>query len=468
MGTEEKISSANLRLILDKETSFKAADLFFARNQIFKDFENHYRNDEKDAAVELAEEFVLKFPSEKDILMALYCSLLNNFGDSETADKIAMSIININEMLQRFGERLYHLPKILDNTHLLFRFGEMVDQTLAVKSLQCLGNMVDKPVIPVPDLGQLAKGGYRVANASFIPYMSDVFEFVNEPTLSAYMEKIKGFSPFSSIVCKYSENIWGSFHENYPKIERLMKSKNKKPARFKLLETTKLAALNFLKDYGFKEGDDFAVLHLREKGYFDPEHHIFRNVNIELYIEAIKYIIKNGLKIIRIGHPAMTPLPEIPGLIDVTKSKGTGHVDIFACSEAKFYYGSSSGPFSLALAFDTPVACCASLPYTQLRTNSVSELQPLYDSETSTKLNIKEIERRRVQTLSTPIPLKQANVFPGELSSEQNLALVKDILDFIEGGPLVKENKEFEKKKIRLGMDTDCLLTRNSLELLNS
>ena len=466
MGLQEEIDKISAETVLSNSGPFTAKNLFESRFVIYDRFDFLLSQNEKEEALKLLEDYVLKFPSEREILMVIYCKLLNQLGDEETADAVGWLVVTINEIIQGFSKKLYHQPLIVENTHLLWRFGELVDQTLAVKTCQKLGLLNQKPVIPMPDLKVAAQSGLRVANSSFIPYMTEAFEFITEPSWANHLATIKHLSPFSSVMLKYSDTVWGSFHDNYPAIERLMKSKGLEPIRLDLHDNTKLAALTYLKDYGFKEGEKFVVLHLREEGFFDPEHHLFRNVNVKNYHKAIKYILNKGFKIIRLGHPKMEPLPNIEGLIDLTQEARPGHVDLFACSEAKFYFGSSSGPFSAALAFNTPVACCASLPYTKLRTNTVSELQPLYDMDTKKLLKYDEIKERKLQSLSTPVPLKHANVFPGELDQEQNLSLAKDIFDFIEGSSLIEENRGINEEKRELQMDLDCMLTRNSIELL--
>jgi putative glycosyltransferase (TIGR04372 family) len=468
MGIQGKLDEEIFESLISKEGSVTAQDLFYLRFQLYEQFDLHMANGDKDKILLLLERYVLRFPSEREALMAIYCRLLNEFGDEETANAVGLLVVNVNELMQDFSKKLYHLPFIIENNHLLFRFGEQVDQTLAVKTLLKLGLLDHKPVLPLPDLKAAASLGWRVANSSFVPYMQDSFEIITNQAWSKHLDKIKQVSPFSSVMLKYSDTIWGSFHDNYPAIERLMISKNLKPARLSLHDNTKLAALTYLKDYGYGEGEEFVVLHLREKGFFDPEHHLFRNVNVDNYQSAIEYILKKGLKIIRLGHKEMTPLQEMDGLIDLTQINYPGHVDLFACSEANFYFGSSSGPFSAALGFGTPVACCASLPYTKLRTNTISELQPLFDKTTKKLIKYSEIKERNLQNLSTPKPLEKANVFPGELNREQNLSLAVDMFDFMEGNSILEENIKFNPQKVQLGMDLDCMLTRNSLDLFRS
>ena len=84
-----------------------------------------------------------------------------------------------------------------------------------------------------------------------------------------------------------------------------------------LKEETRVRALEYLKQFGLKAEDNFVTLHLRESGFVDGERHNWRNVNLQDHIEAIEYLTKQGIKVIRIGHNKMTKAPEITGLIDL-------------------------------------------------------------------------------------------------------------------------------------------------------
>ena len=118
------------------------------------------------------------------------------------------------------------------------------------------------------------------------------------------------------------------------------------------------------------EDDQFVVLHLREKGYYDAHQHIFRNINPLQYIDTVEYFLNQGIKVVRIGHEKMTPMFERDGFIDLTRRMRPDEVDIFLCGKAKFYFGSASGPYSLSHNFGVPCCVTNALDYGGVRPNN--------------------------------------------------------------------------------------------------
>ena len=92
------------------------------------------------------------------------------------------------------------------------------------------------------------------------------------------------------------------------------------------------------------------------------------------HIEAIEYLTKQGIKVIRIGHNKMTKAPEISGLIDLVNFARPPEVDIFLSASCLFYYGNPSGPCSLAYQFGRPMLYVSVFPYTHVRANSLNQI----------------------------------------------------------------------------------------------
>ena len=112
-------------------------------------------------------------------------------------------------------------------------------------------------------------------------------------------------------------------------------------------------------ELGLNEGDWFVCFHAREGGYSpsDDDLHSFRNIPLEDYLQAIKFIISKGGKCIRMGDSSMHPAPKLDGLMDYALSPFKSEaMDIFLCSECLFFCGSNSGLYELANAFGRPSA----------------------------------------------------------------------------------------------------------------
>lgn len=111
-----------------------------------------------------------------------------------------------------------------------------------------------------------------------------------------------------------------------------------------------------LEDIGVNPADRFVCIHVRQAGY-KPEFAIDlpNNCAIETYFDAMKYLVGVGYRVIRLGNQTMTPLPQIPGVIDYAHSNvRSAFMDVFLIANCDFYIGTASGPAILASAFERP------------------------------------------------------------------------------------------------------------------
>jgi len=127
---------------------------------------------------------------------------------------------------------------------------------------------------------------------------------------------------------------------------------------FRIPEELAPALGETLKARGLIENKWFACIHMRESGYKWREGaDADRNVNPEDYLAMIRHIIEEqGGQVVRIGHPEMTPLPEIDGLFDLSRIDDNFPEQAFAVSRARYFIGTDTGPTQLAAAFQTPTA----------------------------------------------------------------------------------------------------------------
>ena len=118
-----------------------------------------------------------------------------------------------------------------------------------------------------------------------------------------------------------------------------------------------------LKGRGLDDSRWFVGLHMRERGYhyrrdIMPPH----NVDPQTYVPMVTRIIRDqGGQVVRIGDPSMTPLPEMDGLIDLSRDPDSFPEQVFAVSRARYFVGSVSGPTILPCVFKVPAAITNSL-----------------------------------------------------------------------------------------------------------
>ena len=104
---------------------------------------------------------------------------------------------------------------------------------------------------------------------------------------------------------------------------------------------------------GISPSSWYVCLHIREAGYaklLDDDITEFRNSDINTYIPAIQYITKLGGIVVRMGDETMTPMPQLPGLIDyATSDSKSDENDFILMSHCSFFIGSNSGANWIAI-----------------------------------------------------------------------------------------------------------------------
>ncbi|MDF1793100.1 MAG: TIGR04372 family glycosyltransferase [Thalassobaculaceae bacterium] len=111
----------------------------------------------------------------------------------------------------------------------------------------------------------------------------------------------------------------------------------------------------FFRQTGLSPRDRIVTLHCREKGFRADIHQRLRNVDIATYLPAIEALAARGYRVVRLGDPTMTPLPEIDGVIDYARSPlKSDALDVQLFGLAHFHIGSSSGLSQVPLLYGTP------------------------------------------------------------------------------------------------------------------
>ncbi len=108
---------------------------------------------------------------------------------------------------------------------------------------------------------------------------------------------------------------------------------------------------------GIPEGDWFMCLHVREGGFHrNWENSKNRNADISNYIKAIEHVTDRGGWVVRLGDSSMKRLPKINKVIDYpfTPFK-CALMDVYLISECRFYSGTASGIFDMAILFQKPM-----------------------------------------------------------------------------------------------------------------
>ena len=340
--------------------------------------------------------------------------------------------------LAAYGQQELGLPLILNFLSGSDKNKDLVDQAACTKVLRELGILKCKPVFPLMSSEQ---SEFIIA---FSPYLEECFEVISQPeSATEFLSDLKSYSPYTPLFYKFSDTQYG--HSSNFFIECFHP--------FKLKDITIEKAKTFLKPFDITSDDDFVVLYLQDDSYFDgPKEFHKKTFDPTDFIKAVQYFLSQGLKVIRLGHSNMTPMFEQRGFIDLTRVEKPTEVDIFLCGEAKFYFGSGSGPASLAENFGVPCFETARVDYTGLRENSFAQYLIFEDAFTSKKNMFTDIVDLDLVSAKSFLPFSSKNLTPCFPSSDDNLKFAKESLEYLEKGKIfyINEHHIAERKNFRL------------------
>lgn len=123
-----------------------------------------------------------------------------------------------------------------------------------------------------------------------------------------------------------------------------------------------------LRRCGLGAADWFVCLHVREAGFWRETGEAWnapRMAPIADYLDAIRRIVDAGGWVIRMGDASMTPLPEMPHLIDYARSDlKADWMDVFLTASCRFLLGTNSSLYWVAAAFGVPALLTNWVPLT--------------------------------------------------------------------------------------------------------
>ena len=433
----------------------------------FAAFDTVYYNLNKpeyhDKMVYFLEEYFLKaYPTHRGRLVGIYLDQMNENGNIKLANEIVRIYLETTDLLTSVGQKMFNLPLLSESYASLGRVGQLADETASVKLQLKLGILQQKPVIC---LGGTSPQKNTLVNQGFRPYLEDSFEVITDDSASDYFIQKTHLSPYCSFFYKLSDSQYGQvgnfFFDSYPDLI----TQGISAYAFTLKDITINKAMKFLRPLGLMEDDQFVVLHLREKGYYDAHQHIFRNINPLQYIDTVEYFLNQGIKVVRIGHEKMTPMFERDGFIDLTRRMRPDEVDIFLCGKAKFYFGSASGPYSLSHNFGVPCCVTNALDYGGVRPNNFVQFLKFYDKSSKSVMSFDHFDKLGLKSIHSAKAFENRNLEPKFTASDQNLTLAREMLEYLDKGAIFRLNEQYKTQKHKHKINGG--LSSQSLELLN-
>lgn len=193
-----------------------------------------------------------------------------------------------------------------------------------------------------------------------------------------------------------------------------------------------------LAEMGVPSNAWFVAIHAREPGFSvqDEAAHIFRNSDILRLIPAIQELRLRGGWIVRMGDPTMRPLPLIEGVVDYAiHPSRSDWMDVFLCSEAKFFVGNTSGLYLLATAFGTPCALANVIPSSHFAfaPTDISILKLIWSDRLNRYLTFPEIFSRPIANYRFAKLFTENGLRVDENTEEELRELVMEMFDRVEG-----------------------------------
>jgi putative glycosyltransferase (TIGR04372 family) len=139
-----------------------------------------------------------------------------------------------------------------------------------------------------------------------------------------------------------------------------------RPPIFALPDEILTKGYRALREMGLPDGAWFVPVHSRD-GIFAPTvDHIYdyRNCHISNYSAAVDAIIARGGWCIRMGEKGTPPIPERQGVINYPDTPfKSDWMDIFLCSQARFFLGNTSGLKMVSTISGVPCAAANMIPH---------------------------------------------------------------------------------------------------------
>lgn len=204
----------------------------------------------------------------------------------------------------------------------------------------------------------------RVNNPCYLNYWKRYITIISDPVLIKMLEPLeKQLALPLNLYMLLDEKVYKSFLALGMIREQWIQ--DKRPPILTLSDEDYTRGWQCLKSLGIQPGEWFVCLHVREKGWKDNNclTEDFRNADIDTYKLAIKTITDAGGWVVRMGDPTMKPLPKMPRVIDYAYSKSKSDwMDVFLCAQCRFFLSTSSGLYTIALAFGVPIVMTNQLP----------------------------------------------------------------------------------------------------------
>ncbi|MDG2474604.1 MAG: TIGR04372 family glycosyltransferase [Paracoccaceae bacterium] len=410
-------------------------------NAFGKQFNAHFQSGHTSKLIQFLESFSISYPLHRDLIKQAYIHC-NQFGISSLANECARIYTETCSTLSKIGRTQFGLPTIFEFNYQNELDSELIEQAAFTKILLDLEMLTIKPVLC---LNNLQKSPFLKA---FSPYLEECVEIMSEnPNAARALYEVSRFSPYVPMFYKFSETQYGHNANFIIDCHNDLVSKDIVFYPFTIKDITTEKAKSFLSSFGLLEKDEFVIFYLREEGYVEAGNSNKKIFYLEQFYDSINYFLRQGLKVVRLGHSKMSPMCKRPGFIDLTNVERPYEVDIFLCGKAQLYFGSGSGPISLARNFGIPCCEIARINYSGTNPNSFSQYLIFEDTKTQIELTFSDMNSLSLNSNLSLQPFLARNLNPRLPNSTDNLLFAKESMDYITKGKIFDLNKNHKSQR---------------------
>ena len=134
--------------------------IFSNREILRKKIKTRLSNSDIRGALSDVTEYTQNFPTEKEVLVAFYALVLNEFGSTSAAKSVAKLIADANDKTTKFAKNYFNLEPVVNTSWMLGRIGEMADQTASIHHLLTLKHIKKKPILPILQTNTLSNSAF--------------------------------------------------------------------------------------------------------------------------------------------------------------------------------------------------------------------------------------------------------------------------------------------------------------------
>ena len=215
-----------------------------------------------------------------------------------------------------------------------------------------------------------------------------------------------------------------------------------------------------LKKLGIKLEKKIVCIYARDSEYLkntypkiDWSHHNYRDFDINLFKEAVYYLIKNNYFVIRVGSVTNKKLEiESDNFLDYSFSgEVSDFLDLYLPFKCSFFISTSSGIDGFPGIFRKPILWPSLFPLKDIKSSKIDHMasfRHLKFKESGRKLTMKEVINLNLDYCYDTKDLEKKNVALCEPTPEEIKAATKDMVEFLENkyinnSEIISNNKKF-------------------------